>query len=102
MDTQAITDLKESASVAHVYGQNIVAAESFTVSMNDAPAYSWSPNKLKAYADEEFMCGVNRIVIHDSAHQPSDSLVPGIGFSVFSHNGFIATTLGPKELMHRL
>lgn len=83
MDTQAIADLKESASVAHVYGQNIVAAESFTVSMNDAPAYSWSPNKLKAYADEEFMCGVNRIVIHDSAHQPSDSLVPGIGLSVF-------------------
>jgi len=60
-------DDRESASVAHIYGQNIAAAESMTASK--AP-WAWSPATLKPTADQEFLNGINRFVIHESAHQP--------------------------------
>ena len=37
-------DIREAASVANIYGQNIVAAESMTAIQN---AFSWTPEKLK-------------------------------------------------------
>ncbi len=60
-------DDRESASVAHIYGQNVVAAESMTAA---AAPWAWSPSTLKPTADQEFLNGINRFVIHESAHQP--------------------------------
>jgi hypothetical protein len=60
-------DDRESASVAHIYGQNLAAAESMTAG---AAAWAWSPSTLKPTADQEFLNGINRFVIHESAHQP--------------------------------
>jgi len=60
-------DDRESASVAHIYGQNIAAAESMTAA---AAPWAWSPSTLKPTADQEFLNGINRFVIHESAHQP--------------------------------
>jgi hypothetical protein len=60
-------DVRGAASAAHVYGKNIVAAESFTGGGYEAP-YT-----LKKVADYWFAQGVNRIVIHTSAHQPLDT-----------------------------
>ncbi|WP_256367394.1 glycosyl hydrolase [Microbulbifer sp. SH-1] len=71
-----LPDLRESASVAHLYGQNIVAAESFTGLF---PAYGFDPARLKPIADKMMANGVNRFVIHTSAHQPDDAPGPGIG-----------------------
>lgn len=73
-------DIRESASVAHIYGQNLVAAESFTTS---AGAYTWSPETLKPAADRELAMGLNRFVIHTSVHQPLDNLVPGLGLGIY-------------------
>ena len=70
-----ISDCQESASVAHVYGQNVAAAESLTAWGN--VQYSYSPQNLKSVADLELACGINRFVIHESAHQPDDVFVPG-------------------------
>jgi hypothetical protein len=70
-------DDRESASVAHIYGQNIAAAESLT-SCNTSTAWAWSPATLKPTADQEFLNGINRIVIHESAHQALVGKVPGI------------------------
>lgn len=70
-----ISDCQESASVAHIYGQNIAAAESLTAWGN--VQYSYSPQNLKSVADLELACGINRFVIHESAHQPNDVFVPG-------------------------
>lgn len=70
-----ISDCQESASVAHVYGQNVAAAESLTAWGN--VQYSYSPQNLKSVVDLELACGINRFVIHESAHQPSDEYVPG-------------------------
>jgi len=70
-------DDRESASVAHIYGQNIAAAESMT-SCDASTAWAWSPATLKPTADQEFLNGINRFVIHESAHQPFIDKVPGL------------------------
>ena len=74
----AMADIRESASVAHVFGQNIVAAEAFTTSGVGGKSYSYSPAKMKYTADIALSCGLNRFVIHESSHQPSDSHRPGL------------------------
>ncbi|HEX8022409.1 glycosyl hydrolase, partial [Mucilaginibacter sp.] len=80
----ARADILESASVAHIYGQNLVAAESFTaIGFGANGAWSYSPEKLKPTADLELASGVNRFVIHTSVHQPVDDKIPGLGLSVF-------------------
>ena len=75
----SITDIRESASVAHIYGQNIAAAESFTVSGEDKRAYTYYPGNIKPVADMALASGLNRFIIHDSASQPSDDFLPGLG-----------------------
>lgn len=76
-------DVRESSSVAHIYGQNICAAESFTT--NGFPgkwdgyyAYQCTPARLKRVGDAALACGLNRFVIHTSVHQPLDNVVPGL------------------------
>ena len=76
-------DIRESASTAHIYGQNIVAGESFTTNGMLGGAYSWYPGNLKEVADVAMMSGLNRFFIHESPHQPSDEFRPGLGLLIF-------------------
>lgn len=80
-DMTAAADIRESASVAHLYGQNIVASESFTVVGYPSNAWVFSPETLKPYADFAFSNGLNRVVIHTSPHQPVDNLKPGLSLT---------------------
>jgi hypothetical protein len=75
-------DDRESASVAHIYGQNIAAAESMTAA---AAPWAWSPSTLKPTADQELLNGINRFVIHESAHQPlvGPHTAPGLTLGPF-------------------
>ena len=75
-------DDRESASVAHIYGQNIAAAESMTAA---AAPWAWSPATLKPTADQELLNGINRFVIHESAHQPlvGPHTAPGLTLGPF-------------------
>lgn len=73
-------DDRESASVAHIYGQNLVAAESMTAG---AAPWAWSPATLKPTADQELLNGINRFVIHESAHQPLVDKAPGLTLGPF-------------------
>jgi len=73
-------DDRESASVAHIYGQNIAAAESMTAA---AAPWGWSPATLKPTADQELLNGINRFVIHESAHQPLVGKAPGLTLGPF-------------------
>ncbi len=75
-------DDRESASVAHIYGQNIAAAESMTAA---AAPWAWSPATLKPTADQEFLNGINRFCIHESAHQPlvGKGTAPGLTLGPF-------------------
>lgn len=76
-------DIRESASVAHIYGQNLVAAESLTAFGIGGSAWSYCPENLKPTADLELASGLNRFVIHCSPHQPVDDKIPGLGLGPF-------------------
>jgi len=69
--------------VAHIYGQNIVAAESFTSLGLFNRAFSYYPGNLKPTADLELANGLNRFVIHTSVHQSVDDKIPGVGLDPF-------------------
>lgn len=75
-----LADMKGAASVAHIHGQNLVAAESMTSALN---YWADSPRTLKHVIDMEFVTGVNRPVIHTSVHQPVDDKVPGLSLLIF-------------------
>jgi len=78
--TRFKADVRESASVSHIYGQKYVAAESLTAI---GTAWAWSPELLKPTADMELASGLNRFVIHTSVHQPVDDKIPGLGLGPF-------------------
>ena len=73
-----VVDVKGAASIAHLYGQNIVAAESMTAGM--AP-WAFGPADLKHIVDLEFVLGVNRPVIHTSVHVPVEDRKPGLSLA---------------------
>jgi hypothetical protein len=73
-------DVRESASVAHLYGQNLVAAESFTAASN---MFGYDPAALKPVADAMMANGLNRFMIHTSVHQPLDTAGPGLTLAIF-------------------
>ncbi|WP_313958585.1 glycosyl hydrolase [Novosphingobium sp. 9] len=75
-----VADIKGAASVAHLYGQNLVAAESMTSQM--AP-WAFAPKDLKHVIDLEFVTGVNRPVVHTSVHVPVDDKKPGLSLFIF-------------------
>jgi len=80
IDTRYKADVRESASVAHIYGKKLVAAESMTAYRT---AWAWSPELLKPTADMEMANGLNRFVIHTSVHQPVNDKIPGLGLGPY-------------------
>jgi hypothetical protein len=67
----------EATSVAHVNGQPIVGAESFTA--DDREGWKQYPGSMKNEGDWAFAAGINKFVFHTFAHQPlNDSLKPGM------------------------
>src|SRR5580700_1004256 len=64
-----------------------------------AQPWAWSPSTLKPTADAEFLNGINRIVIHESAHQPLVGKAPGLTLGPygqwFNRNETWAEQAGP-------
>jgi len=73
--------VKEAASAAHIYGQPLVDAESFT------GWRSWQdgPLEYKRLADTAFCDGLNRITFHTFAHTPPAFGVPGPNYHAGEH-----------------
>ncbi len=78
-------DLRETASVAHIYGQNLVGAESFPAFAGGegeeggaSSAYAFAPETLKPFADAALADGLNWFDYQASPHQPVDDKVPGL------------------------
>ncbi len=67
-------DCKVASSVAHIYGGQLAASESFT---GGQPAWYFGPFENKMLGDQAFTMGVNWIVLHTSVHQPYTHLKPG-------------------------
>ncbi len=79
-EVRSEADIRESASVAHIYGKPYVAAESMTSVGHPFQEY---PERLKRTADLELASGLNRFVIHTSVHQPLDDKIPGFTLGPF-------------------
>jgi hypothetical protein len=78
-----VTDVREAASAAHVYGKPLVAAESFT---SFVPGWNDAPSRLKFLGDYFMSLGVNRFVIHTSVHQPFLDRRPGMTLGPFGQH----------------
>ncbi|MEB2777914.1 glycosyl hydrolase [Algoriphagus sp. D3-2-R+10] len=79
-EVRSEADIRESASVANIYGKPFVAAESMTSVGKPFQEY---PEILKRTADLEMASGVNRFVIHTSVHQPLEDKKPGFSLGPF-------------------
>ncbi|HZT21875.1 MAG TPA: glycosyl hydrolase, partial [Verrucomicrobiae bacterium] len=77
--SQGHPSVKLAASVAHIYGKQIVGAESFTAAPGPQTG-RWleTPYKLKALGDLEFCAGLNRYIFHRYAMQPWTNRWPGM------------------------
>jgi hypothetical protein len=80
-----IDDTKEAASAAHIYGQNIAAAESYTARAEFGD-WAQDPYSLKALGDLELCLGINRFVFHRYAHQPWLDRKPGMSMGPWGTN----------------
>ena len=78
-----LTDIREAASAAHVYGKPLVASESFT---SFVPGWNDPPSALKWLGDYFMTLGVNRFVIHTSVHQPFVDRRPGFTLGPFGQH----------------
>jgi hypothetical protein len=68
-------DMLDAISGAHIYGKNIIQAESFTTLRMD---WSEHPGNLKAIGDRNFALGINKMVLHVFAHNPWLDKKPGM------------------------
>ncbi|MCL6506308.1 MAG: hypothetical protein K6T59_04730 [Bryobacteraceae bacterium] len=66
--------VKLAASVGHVYGKRVVAAESFT----SVTRWQEYPFAMKAVGDFMFTQGLNQYIFHRYAHQPHPDARPGM------------------------
>ncbi|MCS6953868.1 MAG: glycosyl hydrolase [Bryobacteraceae bacterium] len=66
--------VKLVASVAHVYGKPVVAAESFT----SVTRWQEYPFAMKPVGDFMFTQGLNQYIFHRYTHQPHSGVAPGM------------------------
>jgi len=72
------TSVKLAASVGHIYGRNIIGAESFTASPGAHGRWLDDPYAIKALGDQVFCFGINRYIFHRYAMQPWTNRWPGM------------------------
>ncbi len=70
--------VKLASSVAHIYGKQLVGAESFTARPPGNGRWQEDPYSLKALGDRQFCKGINRLIFHRFAHQPWLDRFPGM------------------------
>ncbi|MDB6066797.1 MAG: putative glycosylhydrolase [Pedosphaera sp.] len=75
--SQGHPSVKMAASIAHIYGKSIVAAESFTAAP-EAGRWQNDPYALKTLGDLMYCQGLNRYVFHRYAMQPWTNHWPGM------------------------
>jgi len=66
-------ECRAASSAGHTYGKNIIYAEAFTSTLDQAN----HPSVFKRRGEEMFCEGINHFVLHVTVHQPRDG-VPGL------------------------
>ncbi len=76
-----IYSVAETTSAAHLLGQPVVPAESFTSHLDGWRQY---PGSVKGQTDWAFAAGVNKLMFHTFCHQPlPDGVRPGMTFGPY-------------------
>lgn len=78
---------KEAASAAHIYGKELVAAESLT-GWNH---WQHGPTDFKQLIDQAFCEGLNQVVFHTFTHNPEVAGKPGFVYHAGEHINVNAT-----------
>ena len=96
-------DAKQAAAAAQLYGQRIVATESFT-SVAEESNWQESPANLKIIGDHYLAAGINQFIFHTFVHQPWLDRPPGLTLLTYgSHfertNGWLAIA-GPPWIKY--
>ncbi len=82
--------IKLTASIAHLLGRPLVAAEAFTAKPEDG-RWLATPAALKGPGDYAWTAGINRFSLHHYTHQPTDD-GPGFGLGRYgTHFGRLNT-----------
>src|SRR5699024_582817 len=68
-------DMRDAISGAHIYGKNLVSAESFTQLREGWDEY---PGMLKTLLDRNYALGINRVVYHVFVENPWVNRKPGM------------------------
>ncbi len=76
-----VNSIRGNASAAHIYGKNLVQAESFTTWFH----FGENPYDLKLVGDKAFCDGLNRIVFHQSTYQDNTTDKPGFQYGAGTH-----------------
>ncbi|GBU08820.1 hypothetical protein AwDysgo_21510 [Bacteroidales bacterium] len=66
---------RAASSCAHIYGKNLVSAESNT---SGGPVFSRTPTDAKQRTDKYFAEGINNTLLHVFYHQPDLDKYPGV------------------------
>jgi hypothetical protein len=74
-----IADLRDTASVAHIYANKLATAESIT---STGIYDSYAPWDIKSTADQIFLGGINQMTLHVSVLQPNDN-APGLSLGPY-------------------
>ncbi len=71
-----ITQVASPISAAHIYGKNVISAESFT----STPEINWkgNPAMAKISGDKAWALGINEFMFHRFAHQANTHVEPGM------------------------
>jgi len=72
------SSVKLASSVGHVYGRNVIGAESFTAAPGNHGRWLDDPYALKALGDKIYTYGINRYIFHRFAMQPWTNRWPGM------------------------
>ena len=72
-------DVRDTVSVANIYGKKVASAESIT---STGVPWGYGPWDEKLTADLEFVAGINQMTLHVSVHQPNDN-APGLALAQF-------------------
>ena len=72
-----VADVREAASAAHIYGRQHRRRRIADVTRGEEP-WALGPAQLRRMVDRFFAEGVNRVILHTSAHQPFTDRRPGM------------------------
>lgn len=73
--------VKEVSAASHIYNKGIVEMEAFTTFQH----WQEGPFDMKPLGDRAFCEGMNKVIVHGSAHNPAGTELPGIVYHAGTH-----------------